>query len=155
QGVRRGPAVGPRPQERAELLTKGPAMSDTETIVSGDVRREQRIPPGQVLTRKWPVLHAGVAPPFDPATWDFRVDGLVKPPRTFTFDEFRALSRVTVRADMHCVTRWSKLDNVWEGVPTRELLKHVELLPSAQFVMVVCEPPYPGEAPFTTNLPAA
>src|SRR5262249_44949755 len=117
QGVRRGPAVGPRPQERAELLTKGPAMSDTETIVSGDVRREQRIPPGQVLTRKWPVLHAGVAPPFDPATWDFRVDGLVKQPRTFTFDEFRSLSRVTVRADMHCVTRWSKLDNVWEGVP--------------------------------------
>jgi DMSO/TMAO reductase YedYZ molybdopterin-dependent catalytic subunit len=120
-------------------------MSDP--IVSPDTHRSERLPPGQALTRKWPVLHAGPTPGFDSATWDLRVFGLVKRKKTFNYAEFFALPRVKVRADMHCVTRWSKLDNLWEGVATRELLKYVELLPEAKFVMVHCE------HGFTTNLP--
>lgn len=116
-------------------------------VVSPDVLREQRLPPGQVLTRKWPVLHAGTTPKFDRARWVFQVFGLVARPWQCTYDEFLALPRVEVRADMHCVTRWSKLDNVWEGVSTREVMKKVEVLPEARFVMVHCE------HGFSTNLP--
>ncbi|HEY8503929.1 MAG TPA: sulfite oxidase-like oxidoreductase [Gemmataceae bacterium] len=131
-------------------------MSDTpprpegpDVILSADTRRAERIPPGQVLTRKWPVLHAGEVPPFDPEAWDFYIfpKPLVKEPKRFTYAEFMALPKTKVFADMHCVTRWSKLDNLWEGVATRELLNHVELDPRAKFVMVHCE------YGFTTNLP--
>jgi DMSO/TMAO reductase YedYZ molybdopterin-dependent catalytic subunit len=116
-------------------------------IASPDVRRKQRIPPHQVLTRKWPVLHAGTTPAFDRAAWTFHVFGLVEKHWQCTYEEFLALPRVRVHADMHCVTRWSKLDNVWEGVSTRELLRHVTVLPQARFVMVH------AEHGFDTNLP--
>jgi DMSO/TMAO reductase YedYZ molybdopterin-dependent catalytic subunit len=116
-------------------------------IISPDVQRENRIPPRQALTRKWPVLHAGSTPPFDKARWSFRVFGLVEQQWECNYDEFLALPRVQVRADMHCVTRWSKLDNLWEGVSTREVLSKVNVLPAAKFVMVNCE------YGFTTNLP--
>lgn len=124
-------------------------MSDP--IVSPDTHRPQRLPPGQALTRKWPVLHEGPVPPFDPATWDFTVfpvplvDHVVR----FTWAQFQALPRVRVFADMHCVTRWSKLDNMWEGVPTRELLNHLTPAADARFVMVH------GEYGYSTNLPVA
>ena len=126
-------------------------MTTSDAIISPDTRRDDRTPPNQVLTRKWPVLHYGEVPPFDPATWDFTVfpKPLVADVTAFSWAEFAALPRVKVFADMHCVTRWSKLDNVWEGVPTRELLKHVAVSPDAKFVMVHCE------YGFTTNLPVA
>jgi DMSO/TMAO reductase YedYZ molybdopterin-dependent catalytic subunit len=120
-----------------------------DIILSPDTRRPDRLPPGQVRTHKWPVLHAGEVPPFDPARWDFAVfpvplvDRVVR----FGWEQFQALPRVKVFADMHCVTRWSKLDNLWEGVPTRELLKHVAVSPAARFVMVH------SEYGFSTNLP--
>jgi DMSO/TMAO reductase YedYZ molybdopterin-dependent catalytic subunit len=120
-------------------------MSDV--IISPDLLREARLPPGQVLTHKWPVLHAGEVPTFDLNAWDLSVFGLAKVKKSFTWPQFCALPRVQIRADMHCVTRWSKLDNAWEGVATRELLSHVEPLPAAKFVMVHCE------HGFTTNLP--
>jgi DMSO/TMAO reductase YedYZ molybdopterin-dependent catalytic subunit len=116
-------------------------------IVSADVRRENRVPPRQVLTRKWPVLHYGKVPRFDRARWRFSLFGLVERPWECTYDEFLALPRVRALADMHCVTRWSKLDNLWEGVSTREVMKHVAPLPAARFVMVHCE------HGFSTNLP--
>ncbi len=123
-------------------------MSD-EPIISPDTRRGERLPPRQALTRKWPVLHAGEVPPFDPAAWDFTVFPvpLVDAVKRWTWPEFAALPRAKVFADMHCVTRWSKLDNLWEGVPTRELLKHVTPSPAAKFVMVH------AEYGFSTNLP--
>jgi DMSO/TMAO reductase YedYZ molybdopterin-dependent catalytic subunit len=126
-------------------------MSEPEPplVLSPDTRRDQRIPPHQALTRKWPVLHAGPTPSFDRAHWVFQVFGLVAKPWQCTYDEFLALPRVRVRADMHCVTRWSKLDNVWEGVGTREVMWHVEVLPQARYVMVHCE------YGFSTNLPLA
>ena len=116
-------------------------------VVSPDVQRTQRLPPGQVLTRKWPVLHYGSTPAFDRAHWTFHVFGLVERPWQCTYDEFRALPPSRVRADMHCVTRWSKLDNLWEGVSTREVLRHVTVPPAARFVMVH------AEHGFATNLP--
>ncbi|OWK34455.1 sulfite oxidase-like oxidoreductase [Fimbriiglobus ruber] len=122
---------------------------EDETIISPDVSRTNRIPPRQIQTRKWPVLHAGEVPSFDPAKWDFHVFPvpLVDRVARFTWPEFLALPRVKVFADMHCVTRWSMLDNLWEGVSTSELKKHVTINPAAKFVMVH------GEHGFTTNLP--
>jgi len=119
-----------------------------DAIVSSDSQRDKRIPPGQVLTRKWPVLHAGETAEYDDLTkWDFYVFGEVEEKRLFTWAEFASLPRVKVYADMHCVTRWSKLDNLWEGVATRELSKHFTPKPSAKFVMVH------SEHGFSTNLP--
>jgi DMSO/TMAO reductase YedYZ molybdopterin-dependent catalytic subunit len=125
-------------------------MSD-EPIISADTKRAERLPPRQVLTQKWPILHAGEVPPFNPAKWDFTIfpPPFVDKVKRFTWQEFSSLPRVKVFADMHCVTRWSKLDNLWEGVPTKELLKHVNVSPKAKFVMVH------GEYGFTTNLPIA
>ncbi len=121
---------------------------EQDVIVSSDTQRAERLPANQVLTRKWPVLHVGEVPPFDPQTWDFTIfpKPLVAEPKAFSWFEFTALPRRKVFADMHCVTRWSKLDNLWEGVPTTELLKHVQIAPEARFVMIHCE------YGFSTNL---
>ena len=78
-----------------------------------------RVPPGQQLTSKWPVLTYGRTPRFDPARWTFRCFGLVERPVSWTWEEFGRLPRVTVTSDIHCVTRWSRLDTVWEGVTAR------------------------------------
>jgi DMSO/TMAO reductase YedYZ molybdopterin-dependent catalytic subunit len=120
-----------------------------DPIISPDTQRANRIPPRQALTRKWPVLHAGSVPPFDPATWDFTIFPvpLVDNVKCLSWKEFCELPRVKVHADMHCVTRWSKLDNLWEGVATREVLKLVNVSPKAKFVMIHCE------YGFSTNLP--
>lgn len=107
----------------------------------------KKLPPGQSLTIKWPVLHYGSIPHFDPATWDFKIWGQVKEPRRFTWAEFSALPTVEQVSDMHCVTRWSKLDSHFEGIPIAEVMKHVELLPEAQYALVHADPNY------TTNLP--
>jgi DMSO/TMAO reductase YedYZ molybdopterin-dependent catalytic subunit len=79
--------------------------------------------------------------------WDFRVWGLVEDPLRWTYEEFMALPKVTVRADVHCVTHWSLLDSVWEGVAFREVMTHVRLKPGAQFVLIH------AENGFTSNLP--
>ena len=123
-------------------------MND-DAIISPDTQRDQRLPPGQVQTHKWPVLHEGEVPEFDPATWNLALfpKPLVTEAKSFSWKEFTALPRVKVFADMHCVTRWSKLDNLWEGVATRELLNHITIAPAAEFVMVHSEYGY------TTNLP--
>jgi DMSO/TMAO reductase YedYZ molybdopterin-dependent catalytic subunit len=125
------------------------ADADTPEIVSPDVHRGQRIPPRQALTRKWPVLHYGPTPAFDRTHWTFHIFGLVERPWKCTYGEFLALPRVRVHADMHCVTRWSKLDNSWEGVATKSVLAEVQVKTAARFVMVHCE------HGFTTNLPLA
>ena len=88
-------------------------------------------------------------PKFDRAHWRFQLFGLVASPWQCTYEELLALPRVRVQADMHCVTRWSKLDNTWEGVSTREVLSHVRILPEARFAMIHCE------HGFSTNLPLA
>ena len=115
-----------------------------------DTRRENRIPPRQSRTLKWPVLDASGAPPIDLAHWRFSMEGLVAKPISWTWEEFQALPRVKVFADFHCVTRWSRLGNLWEGVSVRELVDRAGgVLPNAKFVVV-----YGYDHGWTTNLPA-
>src|SRR5579863_8597128 len=99
-----------------------PSGLDPETIVSPDTRRANRIPPGQSRTKKWPVLDASGPPEIDLSRLRLRISGLVSSPAEWSWDEFLKLPRVKVFSDFHCVTRWSRLGNVWEGVATRELL---------------------------------
>jgi DMSO/TMAO reductase YedYZ molybdopterin-dependent catalytic subunit len=117
-------------------------------IISPDTRRAERVPPGQARTRKWPVLDAFGPPHIDLAKWSLRIFGLVERELRFNLEEFRALPRVRVFADFHCVTRWSRLGNVWEGVATRELLGRAGVKPEAKFV--IC---HACDSGWTTNLP--
>lgn len=113
------------------------------------VRDEGRLPPGQSLTQKFPVLHYGPVPPFNAATWDFRIWGEVEEEVACTWDEFNQLPRTKLVMDIHCVTRWSKFDTEWEGVSVRTLVEDglIKPLPSARFVI------QHAEYGFTTNLP--
>jgi len=86
------------------------------------VRKEGRLPPGQSLTNRFPVLHYGPVPRFDPATWDLRVFGEVEEQKRWNWDEFQKLPRTQVKMDIHCVTRWSKFDTDWEGVSLKSLV---------------------------------
>jgi DMSO/TMAO reductase YedYZ molybdopterin-dependent catalytic subunit len=113
------------------------------------VRNEGRLPPGQALTRKFPVLHYGPVPTFNPATWDFRVFGLVEEEKRWTWAEFNQLPRRKVKMDIHCVTRWSKFDTEWEGISVKDMVDQgiIRLKPGARFVMQHCE------YGFTVNIP--
>src|SRR6202035_4392584 len=93
-----------------------------------------RVPPGQTLTDKFPVLSYGPAPRFDPAQWDFRVVGMVQEPLRFDYHQFRALPQTKQISDFHCVTTWSRLDNQWEGVSIKDLMTQVKLTPEAAYV---------------------
>lgn len=110
---------------------------------------KDRLPPGQYLTKGWPVLHYGDVPRVQLSTWTFRVWGLVARPQEWTYEQFLALGHAAVTCDIHCVTRWSKFDNTFEGVPFRKVLEAVQPLPDARFVMVH------AEHGFTTNVPLA
>jgi DMSO/TMAO reductase YedYZ molybdopterin-dependent catalytic subunit len=123
-------------------------IDDPEVIISPDTRRAQRLPPGQTRTRKWPVLDAHGTPEIDLATWAFSVDGLVEHERQWSLDEFMRLPAVRVFADFHCVTRWSRLDNIWSGVSTREIVRLVGVKPEAKFVLARAY-----DNGWTTNLP--
>jgi len=108
---------------------------------------EGRLPPGQSLTIKWPVLHYGSVPLFNPANWDFKIGGLVEEPRRFSWQEFHAFPQAEVTSDFHCVTRWSRLNNRWNGVLFTKVLKQVQPKPGAEFVLVLAEEGY------TSNIP--
>jgi DMSO/TMAO reductase YedYZ molybdopterin-dependent catalytic subunit len=108
---------------------------------------EGRLPPGQSATLKFPVLHYGPVPRTDLATWNLRLFGLVNEEKTWNWQEFTALPTKTITADIHCVTRWSKFDTVWEGVAFRDLVDMVGVKPEAKFVIAHCEYGY------TTNVP--
>jgi DMSO/TMAO reductase YedYZ molybdopterin-dependent catalytic subunit len=106
-----------------------------------------RLPPGQYLTEKWPVLHAGTVPQTYLATWDFKVFGEVEQPVTLTYNELQALPQTEITVDIHCVTRWSRFDTSFRGVHWRELAKLVQPKPSAHFVLAH------AEQGFTSNVP--
>ena len=104
-----------------------------------------RVPPGQYVTDDFPVLSAGPTPHTPLAEWDFTIRGAVERPVTWAWNEFLALPSETVTVDVHCVTKWSKLDTVWKGVSLDILLDGVEK--SAEYVLAFCDGGY------TTNLP--
>jgi DMSO/TMAO reductase YedYZ molybdopterin-dependent catalytic subunit len=92
-------------------------------IVSPDTLRSNRLPPGQARTRKWPVLDASGPPRLELSRWRLKLEGLIEHPVEWDLTEFLQLNRVRVFSDFHCVTRWSRLGNLWEGVPTRRLVE--------------------------------
>jgi DMSO/TMAO reductase YedYZ molybdopterin-dependent catalytic subunit len=115
---------------------------------TGRTRRDDRsgrLPPGQYLDEGFPVLSAGPTPRTPLERWDFTVEGEVDAPRRWTWAEFKALPSETITKDIHCVTKWSKLDTVWRGVSVDTLLAGVET--SADYVVAYCDGGY------TTNLP--
>ena len=126
-------------------------------LFEGNERKEReqqmkaagRLPPGQSLTLKWPVLHYGSVPRFDVERWDLRVHGLVESPLKLSWKEFNALPRIERTSDFHCVTRWSRFDNRWGGVAFQEILRTVRPVANATHVLVH------GEQGFTANVPLA
>jgi DMSO/TMAO reductase YedYZ molybdopterin-dependent catalytic subunit len=113
------------------------------------IKQEGRLPPGQSLTNRFPVLHYGPVPRFDPATWDLRVFGEVEEEQRWSWDEFNKLPRSQVTMDIHCVTRWSKFDTAWEGVALKTLVDQglLKLKPNAHYLLQHCE------YGFTVNIP--
>lgn len=115
-------------------------------IISPDTQRANRLPPGQHLVDRWPVLHYGGVPNIKPDKWTFRIHGLVEDERTLSYKEFTSLPMVEVFSDIHCVTTWSRYNNLWEGVSTSIIKDLVAIKEEAAYVMVE------GENGFTTNL---
>ncbi len=115
------------------------------------MRQAGRLPPGQSLTQKFPVLHYGGVPAFNPTTWTFTIWGEVETPISFTWEQFMKIPRRKVVLDIHCVTRWSKFDTEWEGIFVKDLIDThvVQLKPEAKFVIEH------AENDFTTNLPVS
>jgi DMSO/TMAO reductase YedYZ molybdopterin-dependent catalytic subunit len=112
-----------------------------------EMKREGRLPPGQSLTLKWPVLHYGSVPRFDPKTWDFAIYGLLVTPIKLNWKEFNDLPKVETTSDFHCVTRWSRFANHWKGVSVPDLLRRANPMPSAAFVLVHAEQGYTANVP--------
>jgi DMSO/TMAO reductase YedYZ molybdopterin-dependent catalytic subunit len=106
-----------------------------------------RLPPGQFFTPRWPVLHQGDVPAFDPCTWNLSVFGLVDNPRMWRWEAFAELPTITVAGDLHCVTRWSTLDHVWQGVAPATIAEAVAMRPEVRFVLLH------GEGGYSANLP--
>lgn len=125
-----------------------PESQAADVIISPDTLREDRMPPGQSRTRRWPVLDASGPPRLDPANWKLELTGLVEEPLSFTLAELKSLPQVQVFSDFHCVTKWSRLGNLWTGVATRELASRCRIRPEARFVLA-----HAYDNGWTTNLP--
>jgi DMSO/TMAO reductase YedYZ molybdopterin-dependent catalytic subunit len=132
-------------------------MGITSRIIAERGRRQAaklgldpaRIPPGQYVTERFPVLTYGPNPAFDLQDWSLSVTGEVEEPFSLRWDELLAMDQVTLSTDIHCVTRWSKLDTTWTGVPVRDLLARARVKPSGTHVLARCDGGY------TTNVPLA
>ena len=136
----------------ARLSTRGYGSRcsiDSSAPSEADPALAERIPPGQYKTDKFPVLHYGSVPHTDLATWDFRVWGEVDSPFTLTWDQFKALPRKTVHTDIHCVTRWTKLDTDWEGVAIQTILEMAGVRPNATHVVSHAEQGYTANVPLS------
>lgn len=125
-----------------------PASLGDDVIISPDTLRDERLPPRQVRTRKWPVLDAHGPPSLDRSQWTLEITGLVERPTRLDWDAFQRQPRIRVFADFHCVTRWSRLGNLWEGVAARPLLEAAGIRPEARFVIL-----HAYDDQWTTNLP--
>jgi DMSO/TMAO reductase YedYZ molybdopterin-dependent catalytic subunit len=123
--------LGQRGRKQAEKLGIDPA----------------RVPPGQYLTERFPVLTVGPNPPIDLSTWDFQLFGQVEDELQLSWDELMALPQAEVTVDIHCVTRWSKLDTTWRGVRVRDLLERAGVKPEGKFMLAY------SDGGYTTNLP--
>jgi DMSO/TMAO reductase YedYZ molybdopterin-dependent catalytic subunit len=138
-----------REQEK-EKIPRNTNQSSTnppsDIIYSPDTQRADRIPPGQRETENWPVLHYGSVPTIDSNEWTFTITGLVENELVISYPEFMKLPMARVFSDIHCVTTWSRLDNLWEGPSSQTVMGLVNLKPEARFVIVH------ASGGFTTNL---
>jgi DMSO/TMAO reductase YedYZ molybdopterin-dependent catalytic subunit len=107
------------------------------------------LPPGQYLTERFPVLHVGDVPTYQPGDWDLKIFGLVDKPFTINLDELKSMPAVTLLTDIHCVTKWSKFDTTWKGVRVRDLFERAGMQKDAGYIMGHAEHGY------TANLPLA
>ena len=127
------------PIKRVQRLRQADASREHDAGVG-------RVPPGQVLTAHFPVLTYGATPRIDKAQWRLRVWGMVEEEREWDWEGFLALPSSTQVCDIHCVTRWSKLDTRWTGIPFTEVMRHVRLKPGADHVLIH------GYGGYTTNM---
>jgi len=118
-------------------------------IPESSMEKDSRLPPGQYITKQFPILHRGPIPEFNPATWEFRIWGAVEVPLTWSLDQVMAFPRVSVKMDLHCVTKWSKLDTIWEGLSVRWLIEEGLLKPKQEAKYVMQHAAFG----YTTNLP--
>lgn len=112
-----------------------------------EMKKSGRLPPGQSLTNKFPVLTYGPVPKFNPETWDFKVFGTVERPTQWTWETFQTMPTVKITVDIHCVTRWSKFDTEWEGVQFKHIAELVGMKPETKHIIAHCDYGY------TTNVP--
>jgi DMSO/TMAO reductase YedYZ molybdopterin-dependent catalytic subunit len=124
-------------------------MAEQREQIEAEMQAKGRLPPGQSVTLKFPVLHYGPVPIFDPATWDFRIFGDVEQGVGWNWEQFQALPRTNISMDIHCVTRWSKFNTHWEGVAIKTLIDEglINIKPQAEYILQHCEYGY------TTNIP--
>ena len=138
-----------RDPELQDDVVPVPEGIPSDVIISPDTRRALRVPPGQSRTKKWPVLDASGTPSFSVENWTLTVDGLVEQPITLTLEELKAFPKVRVFSDFHCVTRWSRLGNIWDGVSTREIISRCGgIKAEARFVLA-----HGLDHGWTTNVP--
>ncbi len=130
-------------------LQKWRAQSKDRKALEADMRQQKRLPPGQRLTLKFPVLHIGRRPTIDLETWSFKIWGAVETPIKLTWQQFQALPRTQLEIDLHCVTQWSKFDTTWEGVSLKTLREHGLLTPTPDATHIL----QVAEGGYTTNLP--
>jgi DMSO/TMAO reductase YedYZ molybdopterin-dependent catalytic subunit len=131
----------------AASRTEGVADDTVDIVSEVPPHAAGRVPPHQTVTRGWPVLHVGGVPSFDPTGWDLSFGGACWAPYSLSWDELRALPPVELRSDFHCVTGWSKLDNVWRGVLVHDVMQRARPDADAQHVMVH------GRRDYSANLP--
>ncbi len=129
------------------MVFSGIFSGDERKHKEQEMREQHRLPPGQALTLKWPVLHYGSVPSFNLEHWDFRVTGLVTHSLRFTWAEFNQLPRIQTISDFHCVTRWSRFDNRWSGVAMREILARAAPQAKAEYVLIHAEQGYTANVP--------
>ncbi|TCZ76674.1 sulfite oxidase-like oxidoreductase [Paenibacillus albiflavus] len=116
-------------------------------IPSVDPALAHRLPPGQILRERFPILHEGEVPEYDMSTWRLKLVGLVEQEIAFTYEELLAMPQTKMVCDIHCVTRWSKFDTEWEGVRIKDLLERVNLSQDAKFVMIHADHDYEANLP--------
>jgi len=121
-------------------------MANLKKIISDDTLRKVRIPAGQYETEKFPVLTYGPTPRIETKDWTLELFGEVEQKVTLNWEQFMGLPKIELFSDFHCVTAWSRLNNTWEGVQFKEILKLVKIKPSAYHVM---QHSYGG---YTTNV---
>ncbi|MFD0670425.1 sulfite oxidase-like oxidoreductase [Cohnella sp. GCM10027633] len=133
------------------MHNKADRLKNAKVILPSNVSAElaDRIPPGQTFTEKFPILHEGEVPEYDLKQWTLTVDGEVEEAVAFGYDDILKLPSTRIQRDIHCVTRWSKLDTEWEGVLFKDLLSSIKVKPDAKYVM------FHADQDYETNVPLA